>query len=62
VPETVNAAAAINQLVEDTTQSKFESTSNAQDEVVLLNIVQVGGVVCCARHSAAAAARGKQTV
>jgi hypothetical protein len=41
VPETYNAAAAINQLVEDTTQGKFESTNNAQDEVVLLNIVQV---------------------
>lgn len=27
--------------MEDATQCKFESTSNAQDEVVLLNIVQV---------------------
>jgi hypothetical protein len=37
----VNAEAAINQIVEDATQCKFESTNNAQDEVVLLNIVQV---------------------
>ena len=35
--------AAINAIVEDATQCKFESTSNASDEVVLLNIVQVGG-------------------
>jgi len=40
-PHTVNAEAAINQIVEDSTQCKFESTNNAQDEVVLLNIVQV---------------------
>ena len=39
---TVNAEVAINQIVEDATQCKFESTNNAQDEVVLLNIVQVG--------------------
>ena len=32
---------AINQIVEDATLSKFESTNNAQDEIVLLNIVQV---------------------
>jgi hypothetical protein len=38
---TMNAAAAINQIVEDATQCKFESTNNAQDEIVLLNIVQV---------------------
>ena len=40
-PSTNNAAAAINQIVEDATQCKFESTNNAQDEIVLLNIVQV---------------------
>lgn len=44
-PTTINAEAAINQIVEDATQCKFESTSNAQDEVVLLNIVQVGAGV-----------------
>lgn len=36
--------AAINQIVEDATLSKFESTNNAQDEIVLLNIVQVLGL------------------
>ena len=40
-PSTRNAAAAVNQIVEDATQCKFESTNNAQDEIVLLNIVQV---------------------
>jgi hypothetical protein len=40
-PATVNAEHAVNQIVEDATQCKFESTNNAQDEVVLLNIVQV---------------------
>ena len=39
---TVNAEVAINQIVEDAAQCKFESTNNSQDEVVLLNIVQVG--------------------
>lgn len=38
------AAPAINQLVEDATQCKFESTNNAQDEIVLLNIVQVNTI------------------
>lgn len=33
--------AAINQIVEDATQCKFESTNNNSDEIVLLNIVQV---------------------
>jgi hypothetical protein len=36
---------AINQIVEDATLSKFESTNNAQDEIVLLNIVQVRTVM-----------------
>ena len=40
-PTTLNAETAMNQIVEDATQCKFESTNNAQDEVVLLNIVQV---------------------
>eukprot|EP00955_Chlamydomonas_euryale_P049467 354260-Chlamydomonas_euryale.AAC.4 len=40
--DTYNVSAAINQIVEDATLSKFESTNNAQDEIVLLNIVQVG--------------------
>ncbi len=31
---------AINQIVEDATQCKFESTNNSSDEIVLLNIVQ----------------------
>ncbi|KAG2488975.1 hypothetical protein HYH03_012417 [Edaphochlamys debaryana] len=40
---TVNLEAAINQIVEDATQCKFESTNNSSDEIVLLNIVQVLG-------------------
>ena len=40
-PSTINAGGAINQIVEDATQCKFESTNNSQDEIVLLNIVQV---------------------
>lgn len=41
---TTSAAEAINQIVEDATMCKFESTNNAQDEIVLLNIVQVLGI------------------
>ena len=41
---TPSAAEAINQIVEDATMCKFESTNNAQDEIVLLNIVQVLGI------------------
>ncbi|GFR51100.1 hypothetical protein Agub_g13429 [Astrephomene gubernaculifera] len=40
-PGTRNVETAINQIVEDATQCKFESTNNSSDEVVLLNIVQV---------------------
>lgn len=36
------AAEAVNAIVEDTTQCKFEATSPASDEVVLFNILQVG--------------------
>ncbi|GLC38754.1 hypothetical protein PLESTM_000772100 [Pleodorina starrii] len=43
VPGTRNVEAAINQIVEDATQCKFESTNNSSDEIVLLNIVQVLG-------------------
>eukprot|EP00775_Hariotina_reticulata_P002970 gene2970-3255_t len=35
------AAEAVNAIVEDTTQCKFEATSPASDEVVLFNILQV---------------------
>ncbi|EFJ51864.1 hypothetical protein VOLCADRAFT_87471 [Volvox carteri f. nagariensis] len=42
-PGTRNVEAAINQIVEDATQCKFESTNNSSDEIVLLNIVQVLG-------------------
>jgi len=38
---TVGAAEALNCIVEDTTQCKFEATSPASDEVVLFNILQV---------------------
>ncbi len=47
---TTNAGAAINQIVEDATQCKFESTNNAQDEIVLLNIVQVRMPCMCGMH------------
>ncbi len=38
--------------MEDTTQCKFEATSPSSDEVVLFNILQVGGVcrVCYMRR------------
>lgn len=36
-------AEAVNAIVEDTTQCKFEATSPASDEVVLFNILQVIG-------------------
>ncbi|PNW80894.1 hypothetical protein CHLRE_07g334100v5 [Chlamydomonas reinhardtii] len=42
-PGTRNVEQAINQIVEDATQCKFESTNNSSDEIVLLNIVQVLG-------------------
>lgn len=45
VPEGLNAQGApeaVNAIVEDTTQCKFEATSPASDEVVLFNILQVG--------------------
>lgn len=35
------APEAVNAIVEDTTQCKFEATSPASDEVVLFNILQV---------------------
>jgi hypothetical protein len=35
------ASEAVNAIVEDTTQCKFEATSPASDEVVLFNILQV---------------------
>lgn len=35
------AGAAINQIVEDASLCKFQSTNNAQDEIVLFNILQV---------------------
>lgn len=38
---TYNMGPAINQIVADATQSKFESTDNGQDEIVLLNVVRV---------------------
>lgn len=37
----LGAAEAVNAIVEDTTQCKFEATSPASDEVVLFNILQV---------------------
>ena len=37
----MGAAEALNCIVEDTTQCKFEATSPASDEVVLFNILQV---------------------
>eukprot|EP00798_Chlamydomonas_sp_ICE-L_P006642 gene6642-3299_t len=40
---TTNVEGAINKIIEEATQCKFESTSHAQDEIVLLNIVQVLG-------------------
>ncbi|MEW5304445.1 MAG: hypothetical protein WDW36_007055 [Sanguina aurantia] len=40
-PTTLLAGAAVNRLVEDAAQCKFESTNDTSDEVVLLNIVQV---------------------
>jgi golgi-specific brefeldin A-resistance guanine nucleotide exchange factor 1 len=43
-PKTKNVEAAINQIVEDATQCKFESTNNSSDEIVLLNIVQVSNM------------------
>ncbi|KXZ43436.1 hypothetical protein GPECTOR_90g522 [Gonium pectorale] len=42
-PGTRNVETAINQIVEDATLCKFESTNQASDEIVLLNIVQVLG-------------------
>lgn len=45
MPEGLNAQGApeaVNAIVEDTTQCKFEATSPASDEVVLFNILQVG--------------------
>lgn len=38
---TLGVEKAINQLVEDTTQCKFESTNNTSDEIVLFNVLQV---------------------
>lgn len=35
------AAEAVNAIVDNTTQCKFEATSPASDEVVLFNILQV---------------------
>lgn len=49
-PGTRNVEAAINQIVEDATQCKFESTNNASDEIVLLNIVQVRPAPCVRAH------------
>jgi brefeldin A-resistance guanine nucleotide exchange factor 1 len=37
------AAEAVNAIVDNTTQCKFEATSPASDEVVLFNILQVRG-------------------
>jgi hypothetical protein len=48
VPAGLNAQGApeaVNAIVEDTTQCKFEATSPASDEVVLFNILQVS--FCC---------------
>lgn len=39
--DTHGASEAVNAIVEDTTQCKFEATSAASDEVVLFNILQV---------------------
>jgi hypothetical protein len=50
----VHQAEAVNAIVEDTTQCKFEATSPASDEVVLFNILQVrgrGGRRLCFRDS-----------
>lgn len=45
-PSTLMAGVAVNRLVEDAAQCKFESTNDTSDEVVLLNIVQVSVRVC----------------
>lgn len=42
------AAEAVNAIVENTTQCKFEATSPASDEVVLFNILQVQYLSSCA--------------
>ncbi|KAL6762500.1 hypothetical protein V8C86DRAFT_3130845 [Haematococcus lacustris] len=61
--QTVNAEASINQVVEDATQCRFESTYNpddnrqhhSKDELVLLNIIQGGPASSSASRRAPAA-------
>ena len=59
-PARASAPEAINQIVENVVQCKFEATNPVSDEVVLFNILQVGAAPawCCCCASACALQSG----